>query len=274
MTRFTDLESWNVSDEEYYAGIGSSTICRALGKDGPGETTSDVGNATHIAVLQPDIFEDRVVCPPEDCRRGSGKGQQSRLADWEKENAGKLILSPSEYESVLEMRNALRGRKILAWLRSKGVLFEQSFRATDQITGLTVRVRPDALLGRKSQDLKTSQSPDFDGFSRAIKKYYYHVQAALYSDVLGLTDWHWLVVGNKRPYRTALYRCPEKWIELGRRLYSAGLTLISASMGQRPRAWWEERPLELEEPRDSDELEVKLHEQHAERVVEQIARAS
>lgn len=272
-SRFIDLEPWDVDDEEYFdsGAVGSTTICRALGKDGPSEKTGDLGNAKHIAILQPAVFEQRVATPPEDCRVGSGEGQRTRLKNWKEANEDRLIITPSEYEDVIDTRNSLRDKRILSWLRSDGVQFEQSYRCRDRETGLAIRIRPDSLLRGKSLDLKNSESPNFYAWMKAVRKYYYHVQAALYTDVLGLSEFWWVVVGNKKPHRVALYRCPPKWIGLGRRLYSAGLKLIAANPHQRPRAWWEERPLALDDPSEHDDREVQIHEDYVERL---IARAS
>ncbi len=269
MSRFIDVERWDAPDSEYFSAVGSSSIRRALGHDGPSKAVGNEGNATHIAVLQPSIFHDRVACPPPECRRGSGKGQEARLKTWSAEHNDKIVLTPTEFERVSGMRAALEGRKVLCWLRKNGVLFEQSFRCRDTVTDLVVRLRPDALLGQVCQDLKTSENPSFGAFSKAIDRYAYHVQAALYTDILGLTDWYWLVVGKKLPHRTALYRCPESRLDIGRRLYSAGLAILAnTEPDQRPLAWWEDRPLELEEPPRWAEDEAVMHEQYAEQLLE------
>lgn len=268
--RFTAPEKWDVDDEDYFRGdaIGSTSICRALGRDGPSDKTGDAGNAVHIAVLQPEAFHDRVVCPPPEVSPGSGTGQRKRMAEWREANAGKIILTPSEFDMVSAMRASIEGRELLRWLRQKGVEFEQSWRCTDQLTDLTIRQRPDAYLQsrRVAANLKSTKDASFSGFSAAVGRYAYHVDAALCTDIFGLDDFYWIVVGNKPPYRTALYRCPESWIEIGRRMYAAGLALLTTD--RKPRVWWEREAFDLEDPPPWVEDEVKLHEHHAELVTE------
>lgn len=271
--RFVNVEPWECTDDEYFNGdhYGSSSICRALGFDGPSGEVGDFGNACHIAVLQPDKFEERVATPPADVSIGSGAGQKERMKEWRKANAAKLILGPKEYADALAMRDAMRGHHLVGpHLDRKEIVFERSFRATDSITGLHVRIRCDALSPGAVSDMKTSESPSFHAFSRAVVSYGYHVQAALYVDVvtsiLGrVPRYFWIVVGKKPPFRVGLYEASQEWLDVGRRFYSAGLDAIAASRvrGQQAIPWWSSRPLVLEPPPEFLETEASLHERHA-----------
>jgi hypothetical protein len=154
---------------------------------------------------------------------------------------------------------------------------EQSYQAVDQETGLVIRVRPD-VLARGSKlvcgDIKGSRSPDRAGFRRDAYAKLYIVQAALYTDVLGLDEWWWIVIGNDGDEcRTALYRCPDHLLELGRRAYSAGLDLLANARFEKRKeipAWWEDRPMMLLDLDEEPPLwlvgEIMEFERHAQRM--------
>jgi hypothetical protein len=271
--RFQNVTPWECSDEEYFGGdhYGSSSICRALGFDGPSGETGDFGNACHLAVLQPDLFHERVTTPPPDVSVGSGTGQKERMKEWRSKNAGKLILGKEDYAKALAMRDSMVGHHLVGpHLDRREIVFERSFRAIDSVTGLHVRVRCDALSPGVVDDMKTSKSPSFHAFSRAVISYGYHVQAALYVDVmagiLGRTPrLFWLVVGKTAPFRVGIYEASHDWLELGRRFYSAGLDVIAASRltGKAALPWWSTKPLVLEPPPEYLDTEASLHERHA-----------
>ena len=279
MSRFVKVEKWDCTEAEYFDGeaVGSSSICRALGKAGPSPQTGDLGNAIDHAVLRPHLFDALVRVPPPECQRGSGTGQQTRLKEWRAQQPeGAIILSPSDYETALAVAKSAENRRTLSWFQGQpDVEIQQSWRAVDQETGLTIRLRPDVLRGRVIGDLKMSKSPDLPGFKRSVYSLLYFVQAALYYDVLGAEEFWWLVVGNKGEHRVALYRCTDDLLELGRRAYSAGLDLIAHARFEKREhipAWWEDRPLPLHDLESNEEPPVWLvkeiieYEDHAQRV--------
>ena len=275
--RFINVEPWKCTDDEYFHGdhYGSSSIAKALGFDGPGEKTSELGNAAHVAVLQPGIFEQRVITPPAEVLPGSGDGQRARRKVFDYENRDKIILSAALYDKALSMRDAIRSHGLVGpHLDRKEINFEQSFRAIDSETGLQVRVRCDALSPGNIDDMKMSKSPGYAAFRRAIRSYAYHIQAALYVDVLSaflgrVPRFHWIVVGNAPPYRVGIYEAHSEWIEWGRKYYSAGLSILAASRvrGRSPIPWWSSRRLVVDGPTEHEmaemDVDVSLHERHA-----------
>jgi hypothetical protein len=275
--RFIDVQAWDPTDAEYYSDnyVGSTTLGRALGKDVYSD--GEFGIALHIAVLQPDLFPKRVITKPAEVSKGSGKGQKEREREWLDTKAkGKIVLSDSDHATILAMRDAVRGHEMAARLLKQCEAFEQSYRCTDAITGLRCRVRPDGHGTIERQrfglDLKSAEAPDFDSFQGAVARYRYHVQAAFYCDVLDIEDWYWPVVGKKRPHRVGLYKCPPQWLELGRRLYRAGLTIVAHdTSADHPRAWWEAKAHELEPPKPWVEQEADMHEHHADDLLSAVA---
>jgi hypothetical protein len=83
---------------------------------------------------------------------------------------------------------------------------EQSYTATHEATGLTVKVRPDLLIDspkrqrRTLVDFKTTSCRDFAQFLDTVEKYGYDRQAALYADVLQAQRML-LIAVQKRPLK-------------------------------------------------------------------------
>ena len=71
----------------------------------PSEKTTFMkrGTATHIAILQPDQFENLVVCGL-DCDKRS-KENKARWADFELENADKTIITKDQWDNILPLRD-------------------------------------------------------------------------------------------------------------------------------------------------------------------------
>ncbi len=274
MTRFANVQPWRCTDAEYFHGdaIGSSDICRVLGKSGPTARTGNLGNANHVGILQPGRFDQRVVTPPPEVSPGSGEGQKKRMADWKEANAEKIIVSKGDYAKSLAMKKALEASPLLDPIRQRDVICERSYRATDTVTGLTVRIRPDAFTADRAEtwDLKMARDPGFFSFRSAILSCWYFVQAALYVDVLGdmlgkRPAWSWLVVGSEEPHHPACYPAGDEWLEIGRRFYAAGLLSIAnakaSGVGAIP--WWSSKPIHMDPPPEYLNEEVLMHEQYA-----------
>ncbi|GAA3967384.1 PD-(D/E)XK nuclease-like domain-containing protein [Hymenobacter antarcticus] len=106
---------------------------------------------------------------------------------------------------------------------------EQSYTATHEPTGLTVKVRPDLLIDspkkqrRTLVDFKTTSCKDLAQFLETVEKYGYDRQGALYADALGAHRVV-LIAVQKRP---AKGQQPQVWVheltplqmEAGRKKY-------------------------------------------------------
>ena len=139
----------------------------------------DVGHAAHTAILEPHLLEASVVKGPDDRR-----GNKWKFADEEAVAAGKILLTASDYDQVLLIRDLAATVPELQAMR-EGALIEQSCYAVDEETGLTLRCRPDIMspgLGLMA-DIKNMADISDDAWSRDISKFGYHMQDAMYRDV-------------------------------------------------------------------------------------------
>lgn len=218
-----------VPNDSYHGGPGISksglwtieTQSPAHYKFGERESAKhfDFGEACHFAVLQPELFEKRVVRGPDD-RRGNKWKDLAEACTVD----GKLLLTSGDYDGVCAIRDAVHAdERINSIITGGKPEIEASGYWIDQETGVICRCRPDlyrADLGGVL-DVKSARSAHPDVFARAVINYGYHAQEAHYSDgwrILGRTvDWFaFLVFEKEPPYAFAIYELPPPIVEEGR----------------------------------------------------------
>jgi len=179
----------------------------------------DFGTAAHIAILEPNDFEERVMRGPAD-RRGNKWTDAAEYCSAE----GKTLLVAAAYDDVLAIRDAVHAD---AWINSiitgGDRMVEASGYWIDEETGELCRCRPD--LYREDLgiivDLKSTASAHPDAFARSVTNYGYHAQEAFYSDgwrALGkpVEGFVFLAWEKKAPYAKAVYELPPSIVEEGR----------------------------------------------------------
>jgi hypothetical protein len=179
----------------------------------------DLGEAIHLAVLQPDVFETRVMRGPKDRRGNNWKDFQAEAAATKR-----LLLTEGDFEKSLEVRDVVHAD---AWLNALIVNaaseIEHSALWIDDETGAICRCRPDLYrpdLGIML-DLKSTVDASADPFARSVVNYGYHAQEAWYSDgyrALGrkVDGFVFLALEKERPYARAVYELPPSIVDDGR----------------------------------------------------------
>lgn len=137
-----------------------------------------LGTAVHLAVLEPERFEREVVTAPKfDRRTTAGKAD---AAEFERANAGRLILPGDAYDTCCRVRDAVRGHPAAGMLLADGAS-EVVLQWADEATGTPCKARLDRLLPDHTVvDLKTARDASPAGFARAIGQYRYAMQEAHY----------------------------------------------------------------------------------------------
>ena len=143
------------------------------------KTAFDIGHAAHTAILEPENFDDYVIRGPED-----RKGHKWSIPYKEAEDAGKILLTESDYDLALLIRDVADTVPEIIQMR-KGGIFERSCYAQDEETGAQVRTRPDCYNPdlKGMLDIKNLADISDDAWSRDIGKWGFHVQEAMYRDV-------------------------------------------------------------------------------------------
>jgi len=233
---------YNIPDAEYRAWpcVNISSLIELLPPDG---TPADylyaldnpyqspamaLGTATHVAVLQPDLFKATYVCGP-DCRRGT---KQWDAAEAEAGSNGSRLVKPDEYNQAVAMGGAVRGHAGSAEYLMRGAA-EVSFVWKDSITGLLCKGRIDWVAGFVLVDLKTTMDLSWRFLERRIAEHHYAARAAFYLD--GLQS----VTGDEygpfvhiwvRNKNAPLVRCTylrKRDIKLGRFQYQSCLDVLA-----------------------------------------------
>lgn len=136
----------------------------------------DFGAAAHALALGDEVFADHYAVLPFDSRRTNA------AKDWEAEQraAGKRVITGDDLLAIHALIKNLKQHPLI----QAGVFDgepEVSLIWQDEITGLWIKARPDALQlnGQVVADLKTCASASIADCHRSITKYAYHQQLAL-----------------------------------------------------------------------------------------------
>ncbi len=177
--------------------------------DHPSESTPTqaLGEAVHVAVLQPDLFALDYVRAPEGDRRT--KAVKSAWADLASDCPDSTILKPDDYDLCAVLRDT-----IAAHPKASRLLEGDAERSAvwDDATGVRCRGRFDLISDRAPVivDLKTTRDASPDAFGRAIYTYGYYIQGAHYrrgGQALGLEIEHFVIIAIEKvpPYALAVY---------------------------------------------------------------------
>lgn len=152
-------------------------------------SAQSLGTAAHAAILEPERFEREFVKMPA---FGEPLRKPAKLAalNFRRANEGKSIITASEYEQAVTMRDAIMAhasaREIL---KAKGVK-ERCIVWIDPEFGIKCKIRLDILAvwnGYKIiVDLKTTRDARAQAVSRSMYKFGYHRAASWYTQGAGV----------------------------------------------------------------------------------------
>lgn len=225
-----------------------------------------LGTVFHTAVMEPDLFNAQYISVPEDApKRPTARQREAKKPsldtlnaiewwdDFEKESAGKRIVSAEIISIAQDMATAVRRHPVASRLFKDGVA-EQSLFARDEETGLLIKCRPDwTTNGGLMVDLKSTNDPSPAGFAKSVVNFRYFVQAPWYLDIprrlFGEAPEHFIFVAvkKKRPYSLGIYYVEQDLIERGRAQYRKDLNLLARCIehGQWPDYGTEAVPLTM-----------------------------
>lgn len=223
---------YRISHEAYHSGpgISSSRLKKALVSWAAyvhkGEYDSAAlafGRAFHMAILEPDLFDNRYAIYTGAVRRGKS------WDDFQERAKGFEILTTEESWTIDGMIQAVRSHPEFARLPK----FDAEIMAitTCPETHFKIKCKAD-LFGHAIVDFKTTSSGLQPGeFLNDIIKWRYHVSAAFYQDIIQLLTGERLPfvvvpVTKKAPYECEFYNLSDEILEEGRKLYKAALRRI------------------------------------------------
>lgn len=233
----------NLSNEAYHAdktAVSSTGLRRILKSPRAfhlGQTTQTeetdalrFGSAVHLAILEPELFQQKYVIMPQ----FSGTGSVKAKADWRLTlAAGSVILKEDEYNDLQEMINSVLRHTDACNILKNGKA-EMSGYFYDPDTGIKCRIRPDFFVeGHMAlMDVKTTQDVEASAFSRSIWTYRYDFQAAFYAEGIRLITGKpvqyplFLAIEKKAPFECALYLADEGMMAKGLMDYRLAMTKL------------------------------------------------
>lgn len=204
------------------------------------------GSAYHTYILEPDefekeyyVFNDAAIC---EALIGDGyKSPRSTKAykEWvesEMRIIGDMsIIQKEEFERIKAMKDRLFSHPYAKMLLTGGEAEVGIKGELDTSAGpINVKLKPDYIKEGKRLviDLKTAADASVDGFTKAAANNDYHIQAALYSDMMELLTgdnrvWTFIFIAQEKtqPYAFNLFECTPQFISQGRYEYELLLQL-------------------------------------------------
>src|SRR6185436_6574394 len=184
------------------------------------------GNAFHTYILENESFKDRfIVCDKVDRRTTDGKKYWAKIKE---ERGGKSIIDIDDYNQLSDMANSLMNHDQAGRLIFNAT-YENSIYWNDPLTGVLCKCRPDIMSNNMIVDLKTTDDANPDTFRYSIRKYGYHVQAAMLLDGMnaakGTNCNNFIIIAIEKnpPYACAVYVLDKAAIDIGREFYKSAL---------------------------------------------------
>jgi hypothetical protein len=169
----------------------------------------DIGSATHLLVLEPHLFEQRVVLVDhDDWRTKAAKAERDAARA-----AGRIPLKRPHFEAVQRMRDAVMSHPVARIAFERGAP-EVSFAWVDGETGIWCKARPDYTPAAPEFiiDVKTSTSANPLEFEAQASRLGYFQKASWYLDARRAVDrvnssrFYHIVVATEEPHLVSV--CP------------------------------------------------------------------
>lgn len=239
----SDIKEMRLSPAHFYA--------KKFGGYRPEKSNAqNIGTLVHLACLEPEVFDSHVILDPVDAPKRPTKAQREAKKPseetikaiefwdkWEKENAGKEVLSVDELAQIKGIRDSVFGHED-AMALLKDTQHEVAMFKTILVDGQEIRVkgkadiitRRDTIADIKTVDRGYANPRDF---AKSIDKWGYEMQAAWYLDLFNAIEgkhveddfeipktkrrWVFIVAEKEPPFAVCTLELDQDSIEIGRR---------------------------------------------------------
>ena len=179
------------------------------------------GRAVHKWVLEEDDFYNEFIILPSNIDRRTKDGKEMYNCFMLK-SAGKTILTESDFEIIRDMKaEIMKNEMAVNLLAGKK---ETSLFGTDELTGEKIKARPDILTEIGDTliivDYKSCESAETDAFTKSALSYGYHLQDAMYSEVVKQNYkkepiFMFVAQEKKPPYAVNIFKTDEYFHQYG-----------------------------------------------------------
>lgn len=214
----------DMTNEDYHArpeisssdvkAVASKSLAHWKGKVWKDSSAFALGSAVHALVLEPE--KNLVIRGPED-RRGNKWKVDKLAADID----GKILLTEGDYDLAQAIAAPLINHEVVkGFISQPDFVAEGSFFATDPVTNVKIKCRPDGFVPSSGVvfDIKTTRDASPDGFPREIRSYNYDLQAAFYLRCLRAAGYDantfiFVCVEKEAPYAVCLHTLTDRYLE-------------------------------------------------------------
>lgn len=222
------------SEDAYHANpaLGRSQLWKLIRKtpahlryaDQTIETKAQaIGTAAHIAILQPEELERRVLVGP-DVNKNT---KEWKAVKESAEASRRTLVDPREWDVIRRMRDNAMKHALVRRLVDGSKIERSLYWDHD---GIPLKARPDAYnqsLGLIA-DIKTAASAAPRDFAKSVASYGYHLQEYMYTKALkanGLKaeGFVFIVIEKEDPYLVALYELDPHVFAEAERVFEAAL---------------------------------------------------
>lgn len=263
------MEAWNFSRLRMLAQ-SPKHFAHSVKYGSTDSAARKLGRVIHLAVLEPEAFEDRIaVWEQKVAGKKPKKGEpppppSDKIAprnghawdEFQAANAGKEIVTIEERNEAIAIANALHEDEHAAPLLSGG---QTEVTLSWEFGGFGCKVRLDLHAPGRIVELKKARSVAPRSFQNDAYKYRYHAQAAWQVDAVLIAtgetcEHHVIAVEDRPPYVSQVYSYDEQAIAAGRAEYQRWLAILEEC--QRTKHWrgYADGPLRLSLPAYAPEL--------------------
>ncbi len=172
------------------------------------------GRAYHVAMLEPNEFNDKVKV--FDSATRTTKGYKEFKAN--NPDAPTIILQ-KEYDKIMRMQDVLFSHSEVRDLLVAEGEREIANAWQDDDTGVFCKGKADYRNGTTLIDLKTTGDGSHWGFSNSCRKYGYDRQSAFYSDGFGCDEFIFITQEKEMPYNVSIFYAGKEFTQRGRDEY-------------------------------------------------------
>jgi hypothetical protein len=223
LERFKDDETY-YADKKYVTNSMLTTLDRSPKhlanylKYGSGTSPAlEFGRAFHLAILEPEVFEQEVV-------GFNGARRGGEWKEFKEEHKDKLIMNLTEATTLKRMRDTIMSNSIARPLIEE-CQKEVAMIWKDKDTGIECKGKADGVGDYFMLDLKTTREPNFESFKRSAYKYGYHRQSAYYLDGFNngmkkdMQEFWFICIEKSSPHNLGIYQCSDEFLQQGREEY-------------------------------------------------------
>jgi exodeoxyribonuclease VIII len=223
-----------ISNENYHAGegINRSTLWKllywspkqALIRKEPTDPMK-MGTDLHCSILEPERFEKEYRVIPSECRKGSGKGQVLRRAEFEakaKRN-GWTIIKAEDMEKVKRMRDAILTDPDASVLLKDGISEICGYWYDPDEKDILCKIRLDYLQTetgiivdlKKTTDAREKHFTDHAHAMGYLMQAWWSLYGATQITRVAHNDFRFIVVEDHDPWEVVVYQASPDFIHIG-----------------------------------------------------------